>query len=348
MDSKKLIAAVVVALFCVTAYAYVDAGDASDAASKTYEGYVEVVNANGKVTNAVYVYFESEAENAKFCEAANKAFADAGLSKLVMVYNLEKGSISVKYDESGNNACYYSDGKSWVSIQDTGKEYINNSKFGLAVGNGYISEETYDSLSIVDQANWTYVGWGYGYDYMKLLEVAGSYGKIMDYKINVTMIDNDLVKTTSDVIKFTCENEPSAWCYALNKAVQGNSIFSKLVATYAGVYISITFDGGFNNATYVKTDGKWVGVDDTVKSYTSGSDLDFELKNGYISADQYSKLSSSEQKCWQSSGMTGGYEYMRVPGASSGDNTMLYIIIAVVVIVVIAAAAFFFMKKKNA
>jgi len=349
LDSKKLIAAVVVALFCVTAYAYVDVGDEADAASNTYEVYVEVINANGHVAKTAYVYFESEADNAKFCEAATKAFADAGLAKLEMIYNLEKGSISVKYDGSGNSATYVSDGKQWVAVADTTKDYINSNKIGLAVGTGYISEEVYDSLPLVEQVYWQETGWGAGTDwaYMKVLEVNGSYGKIMDYKVNMTMIDDDLIKTSSDSFKFTCENEPSAWCYALNEAVKGNSIFSKVSASYAAGFISILFGDSMNNATYVKTDGKWVSVEDTAKSYLSGSDLDFELKNGYISKEKFDKLSSSEQKNWQETGMGYGFDYMRLPPSSSGDNTMMYIIIAVVVIVVIAAAAFFFMKKKQ-
>jgi hypothetical protein len=102
-----------------------------------------------------------------------------------------------------------------------------------------------------------------------------------------------------------------------------------------------------NTASWVKEDNKWVSVTDTAKQYVADSESDFELQNGFISTEKYNKLSSSEQKNWQETGMGYGYDYQRLPASSSGDNTMLYIIIAVVVIVVIAAAAFFFMKKKS-
>lgn len=342
----------VAAAFCIVAFASVDLGNASDAASGTYEVYVEVIDAKGTVTDTTFVYFESDADNAKFAEAANKAFAAAGLIKLKFEVD-EKYGLKVAYDGSGINATYYSDGKAWVAVADGNKDYIEHAKIGLAVGYGYISEEVYAELTVDQQAYWEPTIWGAGtqYAYMKELEVAGTYGKIVEFKVNLTMIDDDLIKTSSEVIKFTCENEAAAWCYAFNKAVKGNSIFSKTSAEYSiAGSISIWFGDSFTNATYEKVSGKWVAVEDTAKSYTSGNELDFELKNGYISAAQYGKLSASEQKNWQDSGMTGDYAYMRVPSASSsssGDFPVVYVVVAIVAIVIIACAAYYLMKNKK-
>ena len=354
MDDKKVFAMAVAAVFCIAAFASINFGDASDAASSTYEIYVEIVDDNCIVTRTAYVYFESDADNAKFMEAANKAFESADLANLK--FDDSHGWISVEYDGSGDSACYYSNGKEWKEVNETSKDYIGNHKIGLAVGNGTISKEVYDALTPADQAHWEFKDGG-DYDdyYMKKLEAPGVFDKIINYKVNLTLIDDDLIKTTGpQEISFKSENEPLAWCYAFNKAVKSYTIYYKTEASYTDG-ITIKFGESNANAAYVKVSGKWeaVKVTEIDKTFLSGSELDFELNHGLISAADFNKLTASEQKNWQKSDVVGGYDYMRMPSASSGssggsDNTVIYIVVAVVVIALIAAAAYYVVKKKNA
>ena len=349
LDSKKMILTIAAALACFAAFAVIAFEDSSDAATKTYEMYVEVVDESGTVSDVHYVYFESEVDNAKYAEAATKALSDAGLGLMTVTFNSEKNRINIKYDESGNNACYYSDGTDWVQVATSETDYINNAKLGFAVGNGYIPEETYEELSEYEQGYWYETGWGGNYAYMKILETPGTFDKILDYTVNMTIIDDNLTKTTKQTFKFKSDNEPTAWCATIIAAIPENSVFAPFDAIFGGTYISIAFDGSFNNATYYKDGGKWVAVTDSATQYTSGAELDFELKNGYISTEKYNGLSSSEQKCWEETGMGFGYDYMRIAGAtpSSGDNTLLYVGIAIAVIIIIIVAVVF-IKKKNA
>lgn len=350
MDSKKIIAATIVAVFCFAAIAVAVDAEKSDAATtKTYEVYVEVISNDGSLVTSNYVFFDSEADNQKYCEAANAAFKKIGLNALEMGVN-DKGGIWVKYDGSSNNNCFYSDGSSWKGINKTEKEYVENTKVGLAVNNGYITTEVYEELSLVEQAFWEETGWGDPYAYKKILEAPGTLGAIKEYAVNLEIIENDLVKVNAQKFTFKSENIAYAWADAFNAAVSGNSIFSKTTATVAGDWIIINYDGNGNTATYYKDGSKWVAIANS-SQYLTGSELSFELKNGFISAEKYNALSSAEKKCWQESGMGAGYDYMRIPGASASsdsDNTMLYVGIAIAVVVVLVVVAFFVMKKKNA
>ena len=345
LDSKKYVAAVVVALFCVAAYVSIVSDD-TDAASKNYELYVEILGDDHILDEFVYVYFESEADNEKYCAAATKALADAGYSDVTL--EIGKYGVSVKYKGDGNNSTWYSDGKSWVSVSKSAEDYINNTKAGAAVNNGWIDEEAYEELPVSEQIFWKEDTYMAGY-YQKILEAPGTTGEIKEYKVNLSIINDNLVDYEAKTIKFSSENTATAWVSAFNQATKalGNSIFSKTKAVYALGFVSISYGDNMNTASWVKEDNKWVSVTDTAKQYVADSESDFELQNGFISTEKYNKLSSSEQKNWQETGMGYGYDYQRLPASSSGDNTMLYIIIAVVVIVVIAAAAFFFMKKKS-
>ena len=352
MDNRKIMTAAVVAMFCLAAFAFILGGDSYDAADKkTYELYLEIIEDDGTVSNTAYVYFDSEADNEKYAAAANAAFVAAGLSDITVTIS-QSGGIWFNYKD-GSNATFYSDGTKWVDVAKTEKDFIENTKACAALGNGYISEDVYDELSDLDKTMWKETGWGGAYAYIKIPEDAGTFDKILNYTVNMTLIDDDLVRTTADTITFQSENTPDAWCYAINNAVKGNSVFSKLEAT-AGLFLTITFDGSYSNATYYKADGKWVDSMDPATDYVSGAELDFELKNGYISEEKYNALSKGQKECWKKTDMGGDYTYQRLaqatPGSDSSgnDNTMLYIGIAIVVIVIIAAGVFFFVKKKNA
>ncbi len=350
MDSKKIIAASVVALFCVTAYAII-AADSSDAAStENYEIYVEIIGTNGSVNDAAFVYFESEKDPAKFVDAANAAFKAAGLTNLKLFYD---DWIGIEYEAGGNdiNGSYFSDGSKWVTVSDTTSEYLSHSKLAMVVDNGYIDTATYAAVPVEEQANWNETGYGDPYAYIKIPAATAKTGAMTEYEVNLTMIDDDLIKTTTEVIKFTSENNAWAWCYGLKAAISNNSIFTKLeFSKISDEAIYLIFDGSNSNATYVKEKGEWVGVTKTAQQYTSGNEVDFELKNGYISTEKYNGLSSAEQKNWKESGMSGGYEYQRLPAASkssSSDFPIIYVVVAIVAILLIACAAYYLMKNKK-
>ena len=349
MDGKKIIAATIVAVFCFAAVAVAVNSEQSDAATKTYEIYVEVINDDAQLVTSNYVFFDSEPDNQKYCEAANAAFKKIGLNALALGVS-DKGGIWVKYDGAGFNNCLYSNGKAWTSIESTDKDYINNTKVGLAVNYGYITTDIYDELSTSEQAKWEETGWGDPYAYKKILEAPGTLGTIAEYTVNLEIVQDDLVKTVSDKVKFKSENNAYAWADAFNAAVSGNSVFSKTFAAVGMGYISISYDNDYDTACYYKDGSKWASIDDTTK-YPSYKELAFELKNGFISKEKYDALPSGEKKCWQESGMGSGYEYQRIPGASPGsdsDNTMLYVGIAIAVVVVLVVVVFFVIKKKNA
>jgi hypothetical protein len=350
-----MFALAVAAAFCIVAFASV-ISDSSDAAANgnTYEVYVEVIDAKGHVTSTSYVYFDCDSSDLqKFADAANDAFDKSDVKGLKM--KVSEYGIGIEYNGSTNNACYYSDGKDWQAVSDGAKDYTGHHKLGLAVGTGYISEGVYEDLTDLEKADWEETGYGDPYAYMKILEVSGAFDKIVEFKVNMTIISDDLVTATSmkDPLKFVCEtNDLDAFVYAFNKATAdlGNSEFSDAkVANILGVLI-FGFKDSIKNAVYVDKDGKWVKADD--KGIVSGADLDLELKNGLIDAKDYNKLSDSEKKCWQSSGATGGMEWMRIPGAtpgsSSGGVPVLYIVIAVIAIAVIAGAAYYLVKNKKA
>lgn len=335
------------ALFCVTAFAII-AADSSDAAStENYEIYVEVIDSNCSVSETAFVYFESEKDMAKFADAATAAFKAAGLSQLKMVYDKDLSSITVYYGDSFFNACYLSEKDKWVAVENTA-DYITHSKIALAVDHGYIDEATYEALPDAQKAYWEEA---WEDSYMKIPEATAKVGTMTDYVVNLTMIDDNLIKTTTEVIKFTSENNAWAWCYGLKAAIPNNSIFTKLEFTkISDEAIYLIFDGSYSNATYVKEKGEWVGVTKTAQQYTSGNEVDFELKNGYISVEKYNGLSSAEQKNWKESGMSGGYEYQRLPAASkssSSDFPIIYVVVAIVAILLIACAAYYLMKNKK-
>ena len=349
MDSKKLLAAAVVAMFCITAYAVIDTGDASDAASKKYELYVEILGDDHTVEDYAYVYFESDADNEKYCKAANDALSKAGYGDVTFTYSEEYG-ISVAYKGDIYNACYYSDKTSWVAITDTAVDYINNAKAGLAVNGGSITEDVYDSLPEYEKENWVDIGWGY---YQKLLEAPGTIGEVKNYFAYLCIIDDDLVSVEIQTIEFSAENNESAWIFGFNQATKalGNSIFSKVKASksfWGGV--SIDYAGISSTASWVKENSKWVSVTDTGKQYVSGNSLDFELKNGWISEDQYNKLSDDQKAFWVKDSSAMGTWYQRMASGELVDDVldvMLIVGIVIIVIIVILVVFLIFRSKKK-
>ena len=145
--SKKIIVAAVVALFCATAFASLAGG--ADAAKNNYVIYGEVIDDDLEVSDYFYVYFSSEADNTKYAEAANAAFAAANIPAS---FEVKDSGLSIEYNDSSNNSCFYSDGKNLVPVAKTGEDYINNPKAAFAFVNGWISAEEYEELDPIQQA----------------------------------------------------------------------------------------------------------------------------------------------------------------------------------------------------
>ena len=89
----------------------------------------------------------------------------------------------------------------------------------MVVDNGYIDTATYAAVPVEEQVNWHETGYGDPYAYMKIPETTAKVGTMTDYVVNLTMIDDNLIKTTTEVIKFTSENNAWAWCYGLKAAI---------------------------------------------------------------------------------------------------------------------------------
>ena len=164
----KTIFTLVAALTLVTigASALILSDESSNAHSGTqYQIYVEVVEMNGTVSNTVTVTFICDPTNTDFARASTEAFEAIGLP---LVMEESYYGITVIYDGSMNAACYFSDGTQWVAISDTSYQYIENTHIALAVGTGYIDEQTYNALPASEQASWQESGWGGDWAYMKV------------------------------------------------------------------------------------------------------------------------------------------------------------------------------------
>ncbi len=351
MDSKKIIAAFVVAMFCVTAYACIDASGSSDAASKQYELYVEILGDDHIADDYVYVYFESEADNEKYCEAATAALAAAGYPEITL--EIGKYGVSVKYDGSGNNSCWYSDTTKWVTVSKGAEDYINNTKAGVAVNNAWIDQEAYDALPESEKVYWLADAYMAGY-YQKMLEVPGTTGVVKNYKVYLTIIDDNLTDFRTEMIEFKAENDCAAWIYGFNAATDalGDSIFANVKAVMYGTFLGIGYGENGNTAAWVKIGSKWTSVTDPVAQYPSGNELDFELKNGWISSEQYNTLSKDQQSLWVSDEMMPGY-YQRMATGEIVDDVIDILLIAGIVVLVVVIAVIIFViilarKKKTA
>ena len=122
MDSKisKVIAAMVVAAFCVTAFAVIFTSDDSSAdGTVTQKMYVEMVGADGLYTDSQWLIFEFDGTADDFVAKANAELARVGLSKLVFTHAEGSDYISGKYDGSGNMATYFEKDGNWTKTNKT-------------------------------------------------------------------------------------------------------------------------------------------------------------------------------------------------------------------------------------
>lgn len=336
-------------LFCATALICV--ADSDSYADKTnYELYVEVLNDNHIVSDVYYVYFESEADNEKYIEAANAAINNAGIAGLELVMG-KYGGISIKYNDSSNNSSWYSNGMIWTKVSKTSEDYINNTKAGVAVNNAWIDQEAYDALPESEKVHWQADEY-MADSYQKKLEAPGTLGTVTNYFIFLNIVQDDLVSCEATTIEFKAENNYSAWVYGFNTATKSiiDSDFNNVKASYSHGMIEVDYGDNANTAAWVQKGSKWVFVENTI-DYLSGDWVDFELKNGWITAEQYDGLAKSEKKFWEADGSTDFYkrvaigeEVEEVIGLLVYVGIGLLIVFVIVIIVVVVVVK----KKKSA
>ncbi len=358
MNGKfKALTLAIVAMFCLTAViCVIDDKDASAADSIEHYLYFEVVSDDGLVTSSDWIKFTSTTDATDFVEKANAAFAYYGYTNIKYV---DKGTwISITYDSKGASSCFVGseDGKSWVKVDDTKGQYPNAKYIGLALNNGYISKDVYDKLDDDQKKNWSETTMSGSYAYVKsTIEAkttdADSHTFPEEYTshIFVEVIGADGKDTSTKWIEFTTLKTLQSFVANANTAFANNGL-SKLTFSSSGW---VTYDGGYNNATYYAKNGEWVAVTDTATQYFIDS-VALAVGNGYISDTVYNALSDAEKKTWMESGMgPGAWAYQKVVSESttgyepskSNNNTALIIGI-VVVVVILAAGIFFFTKKK--
>ena len=154
-------------------YAYIKypAAKTTDADTHTFPEeytshiFVEIIDANGKDTSTKWVEFTTLKTLTSFVANANTAFVNNGLSKLTF-----SSSGWVTYDGSYSNATYYAKDKKWVAVGSDASDYLNET-VALAVGNGYISDAVYNTLSDADKETWMESGSGAGsWAYQKVIQ----------------------------------------------------------------------------------------------------------------------------------------------------------------------------------
>ena len=343
--SKKIIVAAVVALFCATTFASLAGG--ADAAKNNYVIYGEVIDDDLEVSDYFYVYFSSEADNEKYIEAANAAFKAAGVPA---TFEMGKYGPSCKYDGDGNTSCFVSDGKTVVPVAKSSEDYINNPKAAFSFVNGWISTEEYEALDPVEQLNWMVDAYGMG---AQKIPECGASATVKDYIAYLTLIKDDLVSWEATAITFSAAQEPVAWCYAFNQATKalGNDVFADCKVYYEAStnYIGVDFDG--MTATWVKDGKDWKKTTVTGTEYINAKEVDFELKNGWISEAQYKTLSEKEQKNWTTDAMLGGYYMRNATGEVVEEAISMMLIIgvigALILAVIIAIVLITVVRKKS-
>lgn len=346
----------VVAVFCVAAISAVFASDESSAASsKTYNVYVEVIDADGTLESSRWVRFTAEETFESFTVEGTKALAAAGLSKMSFKIS-EKYGMSIGYDDTpGYNACYYAKDGAWAEVESAKTDYLPNTTIGFAVNNGYISEAKHSALPATEQSKWNLKGFGGDYEYIKLLEAAPTaVPEVKTYHTYVEVINEQGKVDKSKWFTFDGYKDIYGFIGAANLAYAADEDFKDLSISFAGGWASINYKSGFNGS-YVVKDGKWTATADTATEYIASDAIAMVVWHGYIGDTLYDSMTDDEKKNWADSGMgAGDYHYIKVvsesvDGYKSDDkksNTTLYIGIGVAVVVVLAAAAFIFIKKK--
>ncbi len=313
MNTKisKFMAVAITAMFCITAVAVFAVGDDSSAAAdKTHKVYLEIIDADGTVSDTGWVQFTSDGTKDGFVKEANKAFAFYGYS---VTFSVSDSYIGVSYGTSSNIATFsIVDGK-WVAVTDTVATYPAAEYLALCLNNGYISTDVYNALEESAKAEWTYVNYGYGYDYIKNPAGKTSECPAAPAQISVNCyieyISADGAVTGSEWVEFDTLKTVKSFVANANAAFKAAG--SEVVASEGKYGVSIAYGTSGNNSTFYAKDGKWTAVAKTSEDYFNEY-IALAVGNGYISKTVYDALSEDAKKAWYDTTYEGDWQYQKI------------------------------------
>ncbi len=324
MNAKisKFMAVAITAMFCITAVAVFAVGEDSSAADTTHKVYVEIINTDGTVDETGWVQFTSDGTAAGFIKEANKAFALYGYD---VVFSAADSYIGIAYGTSYNNATYSIVDGAWTAVTDTVATYPAAAYLALCLDNGYISTDVYNALEDADKASWTFVNYGYGYDYIKVPEGKTSECPKAPEQISVNcyveVISAAGAVTETAWVEFDTLKTVRSFVANANEAFETADLD---VEASEGKYgVSIAYDGSGNCSTYYGKDGKWVAVASSSKDYFNEY-IGLAVGNGYIGKTVYDALSADAKKAWNDTGYAGDYQYQKIVDAEMAvDKTAI-------------------------
>ena len=138
-----------------------------------------------------------------------------------------------------------------------------------------------------------------------------------DHKIYIEVVGTDGAVTESAWVQFTSDGTADGFVKEANKAFALYG-YSGVTLTM-GDYVSLTYNGSINNATYASTGTEWTVVMDTAKEYPAAAYLAFCLNNGYTSTESYNAFTNDVKASWKSSGMGSGWEYIKAPEGKTSE-----------------------------
>ena len=353
MDVKatKVMALMVMALFCVGAFAAVFVTDEnSSAATVTQKMYVEQVGADGKVTDSQWLIYEFDGTVTDFVAKANAALDSVGLGKLVFSYT-SGDYVSGKWDGSSNIATYVAKDGNWSKTDKTAQEYPAATAIGVATG-GWISKTLYESMTAADKAKYTVDGtMGDTWYAIKILDKKPTDApEVKTYHILAKHFDAKGKVDKSEWITFDSLQDNRSYIAKANAAFKDKG-WDKVSLSYQWGGVSMSYDGSSSNSADYAKDGKWEHVSDTSTEYINNSEVCMAF-GGYITNALYDTLTDAEKENWifDFKYEETSYYYAKITDSTNGweqkSNITLYIVIGVVAVIAIVAIAFFVIKKK--
>ena len=342
MNGKlKTMTLAIVAMFCITAVVCV-VGDTDTSADDTIDRflYFEIVNEDGVVVETDWIKFTSTTDPFDFAEKATAAFALYGHPDIGFTVSGE--FITIDFEGATTPAPYVGsdDGKSWVFVNDTSKQYQPAKYIALELDNAYLTEETYEKVA--DKDAWKKTGTGDPEAYVKIPAemptdaASHEFPKEYTSHVFVEVIGDDGRDVSTQWVEFKAVKTLKSFIYNANKAFVDCGL-SKLEFTSTAWII---YDGSISNASYYADGKKWVEVGADTNVYLSDS-IALAVGNGYISTDVYNALSDSEKGSWKSTGSSGtAWDYMKIveestSGYESQNGVAVYIAVGMLLVIVI-------------
>ncbi|WP_400151490.1 hypothetical protein [Candidatus Methanarcanum hacksteinii] len=268
--------------------------------------------------------------------------------------------VSVKYNGEGSTSCFVGseDGKEWVKVTKTKEQYQVATYIGLALQNGYISEDVYNKLSDEEKKNWTASSMSGDYAYVKTTIGAKPTDVPKEFPEEITT--NFFVEVTAadGTVESSKWVEVKALKTEKSLVANANETFSnvglnKLTLATSSWGISITYDGGFDNVSYYADGSKWVKVTETGTQYFSKA-VALSVGNSYVTKDKYDKFTEDAKSMYvedKDMATYGSYYYKTVDESTTGyksddGNTGLIVGVVVAVVALLAVGVFFFLRKK--